>query len=413
LSPVFEASGEDRKNEVNVKLAAAAKRRRYRNNCKSRREALRKRVDNNSNERKYIDMDNRPNIPVVIFKNHYVGIADSGADCCLIGSKLYAKLKKKNAKMWFTNKTIKLADGTTKVSAAIELNVKWLGGQVKMAFFVVQDDSSEIILGRPFLRYAKICLMPDGYFKLNKPDTIYKFVPNVVEKVQIFKATIAERRNIYSTLKSKIQNDDNGEIEKLITSYVTCGLFSEKVGLVKGVEAKIKMKDSIPYRATLRPTNNATKKIIDAEIDNWLDQKIIAKAEPGEAKFISPLHVVKKKKLPGETVQKFRVVCDTRALNSRCEPEPPLNPPRSELIFSKMAKAKYFSKLDLKNAYLQVGLHKLSQPLCCFNTHRGVFKFLRTPFGFVNSGKIFNDVMEKVMADIDPDMCQNYFTLIK
>jgi len=205
------------------------------------------------------------------------------------------------------------------------------------------------------LNYAKIGLLPEGYFSLHKPEKVYKFAPSPSETTRVFRATIAERREIYSTLKSKIENDPDGKLENLLTKYVKSGLFSERIGLVKGVQAKIRMKDSLPYRSNLRPVNNETKKIIDEEIDNWLQQNIIAKAEPGEAKFVSPLHVVKKKKLPGETVQKYRLVCDQRCLNSRCIPEPPLNPPRSELIFSKMSNAKYFSKIDLKNAYLQIG----------------------------------------------------------
>jgi hypothetical protein len=61
------------------------------------------------------------------------------------------------------------------------------------------------------------------------------------------------------------------------------------------------MKDSLPYRAQLRPLNDHTKQIVDEELDNWLEQRIIAPVEPsGEAKFISPIHVVKKKKLQGD-----------------------------------------------------------------------------------------------------------------
>jgi len=324
-------------------------------------------------------------------------------------SNLYATLRRKQAKIWYTNKKIKLVDGTTRISVAIELVVKWNSGSVKTAFFVVEDNSKDIILGRPFLNYAKIGILPTGYFHINKPNKIFKFVAGHREKVQSFRASMAQKKEIYKEVKSKIVNDKDNQLHDMLIKYTKNGLFSEKIGTFKGVEAKITMKDNLPYRAALRPTNNQTKKIIDEELDKWLEQNIIAPVAPGEAKFISPIHIVKKKPNPGETTQNHRLVCDQRALNNRCVVEPPFNPPRTELIFSKMSQAKYFSKIDLRSAYLQVPIAKSCQGYFCFNTHRGIYKFLRTPFGFVNSGSLFNEIIERVLHGVDPECCANFY----
>lgn len=405
MIPELDASGKIR----NTRLTMLEKRQRYKNNRKKREIALVKRLENFKNPSdKNLDL-NRPYVPITIYNRHYSGLADTGSDVNLIGSKIFQNLKCSKAKRWHVNKKLQLADGTTRVSSAIELPIKWINGILKVTFFVVSDDSNEILLGRPFLKYANIGILPDGYFSTKKPQKIFKFAPSPSAKMKSYRVTLAEKREIYQTIKQNIHNDETGMLNKILSKFTSAGLFSEKIGLVKGITASIQMKDSLPYRAQLRPLNDHTKQIVNEELDNWLAQNIIAPVEPGEAKFVSPIHVVKKKKLPGEEKQGHRVVVDQRCLNSRCIVEPPLNPPRADLIFTKMAKAKYFSKIDLKSAYLQVSIEPKSRPYFCFNTHRGIFQFQRTPFGHVNSGKIFNDVMEKILHGINRDLCENFY----
>ena len=55
--------------------------------------------------------------------------------------------------------------------------------------------------------------------------------------------------------------------------------------------------------------------------------------------------------------------------------------PSPEEIFTKLNDGRYFSKIDLSEAYLQIPTDEESSKLLCISTHRGLFKYERLPFG--------------------------------
>ena len=55
--------------------------------------------------------------------------------------------------------------------------------------------------------------------------------------------------------------------------------------------------------------------------------------------------------------------------------------PRIEDIFAKMAGGNIFSKIDLKNAYLQMEVEEDSNKYLTISKHKGLFKYNRLPFG--------------------------------
>ena len=61
--------------------------------------------------------------------------------------------------------------------------------------------------------------------------------------------------------------------------------------------------------------------------------------------------------------------------------------PKIEDLFARMSGGKTFSKLDLSQAYQQVLLEESSKDLAVINTHRGLFRYNRLPFG-ISVGKI-------------------------
>ena len=52
-----------------------------------------------------------------------------------------------------------------------------------------------------------------------------------------------------------------------------------------------------------------------------------------------------------------------------------------EEIQGKVATWKKFTKIDLRSAYQQMVLNKALQQLCTINTHKGLFRYTRLPFG--------------------------------
>ena len=68
----------------------------------------------------------------------------------------------------------------------------------------------------------------------------------------------------------------------------------------------------------------------------------------------------------------------------------PLNPvskldrypiPKVEDLFANLSGGCTFTKIDLSQAYQQVPLEEESQKYVVINTHKGLFKYTRLPFG--------------------------------
>ena len=74
--------------------------------------------------------------------------------------------------------------------------------------------------------------------------------------------------------------------------------------------------------------------------------------------------------------------------------------PKIDDLFTKIAGAKIFSKLDLAHAYQQLELTEDAKRLTTINTHKGLFQYNRLPFGISSAPAIFQHTLENLLADI-------------
>ena len=74
-------------------------------------------------------------------------------------------------------------------------------------------------------------------------------------------------------------------------------------------------------------------------------------------------------------------------------------------IFAKLAGGKTFSKIDLSQAYSQTPVEEKSLKYLTVNTHRGLFKVTRLPFGISSAPGIFQRLMDCVVSDIPGAAC--------
>ena len=61
--------------------------------------------------------------------------------------------------------------------------------------------------------------------------------------------------------------------------------------------------------------------------------------------------------------------------------------PKVEDIFSSLSGGKLFTTLDLAHAYNQIPLDLESQKLVVLNTHKGLYRYKRPPFGIASDSK--------------------------
>ena len=69
-------------------------------------------------------------------------------------------------------------------------------------------------------------------------------------------------------------------------------------------------------------------------------------------------------------------------------------------LFTVVLEVQKFSKLDLSDAYNQLELDSESQKYLLINTHKGLSKFCRLPFGVSSAHAIFQRVMNKVLKRV-------------
>ena len=71
--------------------------------------------------------------------------------------------------------------------------------------------------------------------------------------------------------------------------------------------------------------------------------------------------------------------------------------PRVEKLFSALNGGRYFSKLDMSQAYLQLELENDSKQYITVSTHKGLFQYNRLPFGVSSTPSIFRRYTETLL----------------
>ena len=77
--------------------------------------------------------------------------------------------------------------------------------------------------------------------------------------------------------------------------------------------------------------------------------------------------------------------------------------PRIDDLLDQLGKAKYYSTLDLASGYWQVQMHPDSVEKTAFITHQGLFEFNVMPFGLRNAPSVFQRLMQRVLAGLNPE----------
>ena len=72
----------------------------------------------------------------------------------------------------------------------------------------------------------------------------------------------------------------------------------------------------------------------------------------------------------------------------------------AEELFSELAGGERFTKLDISQAYHQVAIDKESQELTTINTHCGLYKYLRLPYGISSAVSLFQRTMDNLLKGL-------------
>ena len=79
--------------------------------------------------------------------------------------------------------------------------------------------------------------------------------------------------------------------------------------------------------------------------------------------------------------------------------------PKPEDLFASLSGGAGFSKLDLTHAYNQMELDEQSQTLVTLNTHRGLYRYRRLPFGIASAPALFQKTKDVILQGMNHVIC--------
>ncbi|WKY12958.1 hypothetical protein Q1695_004069 [Nippostrongylus brasiliensis] len=170
-------------------------------------------------------------------------------------------------------------------------------------------------------------------------------------------------------------------------------VFNAGLGHCTMTKARLFLKpDARPVYKQKRPVPFASQPAVNAEIDRLLKENVLTAVD--HSNWAAPIVVVKKSN------GTIRICADfsTGLNDALLLHQHPL--PTIEDVFSKLNGGQLFSQVDLADAYLQIEVDDDSKELLTINTHRGLFRYNRLPFGVKSAPGIFQQIIDSMIAGL-------------
>lgn len=314
---------------------------------------------------------------------------DTGSDVSILNRNLVGDFK---SKIFVGNCCLKYPTGEEvpvlfKTEVTVSLG-KCLGMEIPM---LVAEISDECILGVDFLERSNLLGIFDPIFG-NRDSEMFSCSRITPVKVPIFleKLFTLNSENLDSTQKN-VFAQFLWEFQDVFFDNIT-------PGNCKILEHTISVNNSNPIKQAPRRVPIHLRKEVNGILEDMKRQGII---EESNSPWVSPAVLVKKKD------GSIRFCVDYRKLNAvTVKDSYPL--PRIEDILDQLAGNSWFSTLDLKSGYWQVGLHPDDKEKTAFSVGNGLWQFTVMPFGLCNAPATFERLMEKVLREVLFKICYVY-----
>ena len=176
-------------------------------------------------------------------------------------------------------------------------------------------------------------------------------------------------------------------VDGLIARYQV--QFEKGYGHLKQFKSSIQVReDAQPILLKARPVPYALKEKVEQELQRLEEEGIIYKVSQSD--WAAPLVSVPKKD------GTLRVCGDYKMTVNQCANVDQHPLPNAEDLLATLSGGKIFSKIDLSHAYQQVELDDNSQKYLTINTHKGLYRYKRLPYGVSSAPAIFQRIMDQL-----------------
>lgn len=277
-----------------------------------------------------------------------------------------------------------------------------LGNEVlEVVCLLIDDLMVDMILGMDYLRFHQgVIDLQHGFLslKLGKEECRMEFEKEgngeiSIPSISVISEDAKELELTDETINSvvgKIENlnkEDREKFRNLVKEKRQ--VFSKKLGRCNAYQYEIDIKEYKDFCGKSYPVPLKMRQKVDEEIERLRKADII---EPGKSDFISPLVPVDKKD------GSIRLCLDGRKVNEIIKPDFECVD-YVDALFSKCNGAKYFSLLDLSNAFHQIELSEKSRKLAAFKHKGRVWCYKVCPFGLNVSGSALVRGINKIFEN--------------
>ncbi|PIK46461.1 hypothetical protein BSL78_16671 [Apostichopus japonicus] len=184
----------------------------------------------------------------------------------------------------------------------------------------------------------------------------------------------------------------NSNLRELLETY--SDVFKDELGTFTGEKITISVHPSVtPKFCKSRTVPNAMKEKVERELRRLENDGIIEPVDYSE--WAAPIVPV----LKGDKVS-VRICGDYKLTVNQASRVDQYPIPRIEDLFATLPGGTKFTKLDMSQAYQHLLLDDKSKNLVVVNTHMGLFRYNRLPFGVASAPGIFQRVMEGVLRGL-------------
>ena len=194
---------------------------------------------------------------------------------------------------------------------------------------------------------------------------------------------------------SRVLNVDCAELDAVISEF--SDLFRDELGLFKGPPAHIYLDSSCkPAFYKARSVPYAMKQGIEDYLDQAVHSGILEPVQYSD--WAAPCVPILKQD------KSVRLCGDYKITVNRAAKVDKYPIPTIADLYASLSGGKLFTKLDLSQAYHQIPLDDVSRGALTLNTHRGLFRPTRLPFGVASAPGIFQRIMDGLLAGL-PGVC--------
>jgi hypothetical protein len=175
-------------------------------------------------------------------------------------------------------------------------------------------------------------------------------------------------------------------------------VFSDELGVISPFKVSLSVEQGAkPRFHKARPVPFALKSGVEEELNHLEREGVLEKVDYSE--WAAPIVAVPKRNGSVQLCGDYKVsVNPVLAIDQY-----PL--PRPEDLFATLVGGQRYTTLDLSQAYNQLVLDEESRKFAVVNTHRGLYRYTRLPFGIASAPAVFQRVMDQILQGMDQVIC--------